>query len=216
MRLLIADDHTLFRDALVQYIERADPSSHVVLAKDFHEAMSLLEKDADMDLVILDLRMPGMDGLEGFRSIKARYPALRMALMSGVAESKDVDAALEIGAAGYFPKTLSGRALLQAIEKVVAGDIYVPKDCDGYMPSFYADNARNQAQISAFTPRESEVLSYLVDGASNKEIARALDVQVVTVKLHVRGVCRKLNAKNRTQAALKAKEMGIVPISQSN
>ncbi|MGN7438151.1 MAG: response regulator [Alcanivorax sp.] len=216
MRLLIADDHTLFRDALVQYIERADPSSHVVLAKDFHEAMSLLEKDADMDLVILDLRMPGMDGLEGFRSIKARYPALRMALMSGVAESKDVDAALEIGAAGYFPKTLSGRALLQAIEKVVAGDIYVPKDGDGYMPSFYADNARNQAQISAFTPRESEVLSYLVDGASNKEIARALDVQVVTVKLHVRGVCRKLNAKNRTQAALKAKEMGIVPISQSN
>ena len=216
MKLLIADDHTLFRDALVQYIERADPSSHVVLAKDFHEAMSLLEKDADMDLVILDLRMPGMDGLEGFRSIKARYPALRMALMSGVAESKDVDAALEIGAAGYFPKTLSGRALLQAIEKVVAGDIYVPKDGDGYMPSFYADNARNQAQISAFTPRESEVLSYLVDGASNKEIARALDVQVVTVKLHVRGVCRKLNAKNRTQAALKAKEMGIVPISQSN
>lgn len=118
------------------------------------------------------------------------FPALRIALMSGVAESKDIDAALEMGAVGYFPKTLSGRALLQAIEKVVSGEKFVPEDDDGgYMPSFYGDDGGMNAQVSAFTPRESEVLAYLVDGASNKEIARALDVQVVTVKLHVRGVC---------------------------
>lgn len=216
MKLLIADDHTLFRDALVQYIERADPSSSVSLARDFHEAIAILEKDQKQDLVILDLRMPGMDGLDGFKKMRDRFPAVRIALMSGVAEEQDIDLAIELGAVGYFPKTLSGRALLQAIEKVVAGEKFVPQNDEGdYMPSYYGDEKKFDTQISAFTPRESEVLSYLVDGASNKEIARALDVQVVTVKLHVRGVCRKLNAKNRTQAALKAKEMGVKPVSEA-
>ncbi|MCK5374800.1 MAG: response regulator transcription factor [Alphaproteobacteria bacterium] len=222
MKLLIADDHTLFRDALVQYIERSNPTSMVVLAKDFYEALDLLKQDPEQDLVILDLRMPGMDGMQGFLTLKDLFPALRVALMSGVAEDEDVKKALDIGAVGYFPKTMSGRALLAAIEQVVAGDKYIPAgENSTYMPSYYADSESkldNKISISTgpkpeFTPRESEVLSYLLDGASNKEIARALDLQVVTVKLHVRGICRKLSAKNRTQAALKAKEMGIQPVS---
>jgi len=222
MKLLIADDHTLFRDALVQYIERSNPTSIVVLAKDFHEALDLLKQDPDQDLVILDLRMPGMDGMKGFITLKELYPSQRVALMSGVAEEEDVQKAIDIGAVGYFPKTMSGRALLAAIEQVVAGDKYIPTGRNStYMPSYYADRAsvlkKKNAVASAakpdFTPRETEVLSYLLDGASNKEIARALDLQVVTVKLHVRGVCRKLDAKNRTQAALRARELGIQPIS---
>ena len=219
MKLLIADDHTLFRDALVQYIERSNPTSAVVLAKDFDEAFELLKKDPEQDLVILDLRMPGMSGLRGFDVLKQNFPALRVALMSGVAEEEDVQQALKAGAVGYFPKTMSGRALLTAIEQVVAGESFVPKGKNSaYMPSYYADDVTkvNGDSVEAkveFTPRESDVLSYLLDGASNKEIARALDLQVVTVKLHVRGICRKLNAKNRTQAALRAKEMGIKPVS---
>ena len=224
MKLLIADDHTLFRDALVQYIERSNPTSSVVLARDFHEALDLLKQDPDQDLVVLDLRMTGMNGMQGFQILKEHFPAMRVALMSGVAEEEDVRQALEIGAVGYFPKTMSGRALLAAIEQVVAGDQYIPKGKNStYMPSYYADHAAiisKKGEMSGgakpeFTPRESEVLSYLLDGASNKEIARALDLQVVTVKLHVRGICRKLEAKNRTQAALKAREMGILPISSN-
>lgn len=222
MKLLIADDHTLFRDALVQYIERSNPDSSVVLARDFHEALELLKQDPLQDLVILDLRMPGMDGMKGFEILKQYFPTLRVALMSGVAEEEDVAKALSVGAVGYFPKTMSGRALLAAIELVVEGGNYIPKGKDTtYMPSYYADRAAtigqknkiSSAENVGFTPRESEVLSYLLDGASNKEIARALYLQVVTVKLHIRGICRKLDAKNRTQAALRAKELGLQPIS---
>ncbi len=225
MKLLIADDHTLFRDALVQYIERSDPSSSVLIAKDFYEALSILDKDPYQDLIILDLRMPGMNGLEGFEIIREKFPKNRVALMSGVAESEDVQKALDLGAVGYFPKTLSGKVLLRAIERVVAGEKFIPEgEKTQFMPSYYADppsEENNKSSIEennniAFTPREREVLSYLVEGASNKEIARSLDLQVVTVKLHVRGVCRKLNANNRTQAALMAKEMGITPISEAH
>ncbi len=222
MKLLIADDHTLFRDALVQYIERSNPASKVVLAKDFHEAFDIIKQDPEQDLVILDLRMPGMDGLEGFKTLQQQFPNLRVALMSGVAEEDDVQKALDAGAVGYFPKTMSGRALLTAIEQVVSGEKYIPKGKNStYMPSYYSDYPPAQGEKNGvssvlkpeLTPRESEVLSHLLNGSSNKEIARALDLQVVTVKLHVRGVCRKLNAKNRTQAALTAREMGIKPIS---
>ena len=224
MKLLIADDHTLFRDALVQYIERSDPSSSVTVAKDFHEALSALERDQHHDLVLLDLRMPGMDGLNGFEIIKDKFPKNRVALMSGVAESEDVKQALDMGAVGYFPKTLSGKALIQAIQRVVDGEMFIPEgEKTQFMPSYYADsltdnkskNAEKLKDNVTFTPREREVLSYLVEGASNKEIARSLDLQVVTVKLHVRGVCRKLNANNRTQAALMAKEMGVTPVSEA-
>jgi len=232
MKLLIADDHTLFRDSLVQYIERSDPLSSVSLAKDFYQVIDILEQNPYYNLVILDLRMPGMNIMNGFKTIKERFPDVPVALMSGIAEPNDVQEAMDLGAVGYFPKTMSGKALLKAIQCVVAGEIFVPESrkAEKFMPSYYADSGvvkvncditSNDDVVSAkkhnvqFTAREEEVVSFLVEGASNKEIAHALDLQIVTVKLHVRGVCRKLNAKNRTQAALLAKEIGVIPVSKA-
>ena len=227
MKLLIADDHTLFRDALVQYICRANESYDVKVTKDFHEAYEEIEANPDYDLVILDLRMPGMNGIGGFEKMRENYPQVKVALMSGVAEPEDVNAAMDLGACAYFPKTLSGKSLVEAIHKVLDGDIYTPieKESGKVMPSYYADEKRanfsygglseNQEDIEgdedfSLTPREKEVLSHLAKGESNKEIANALGLQVVTVKLHVRGICRKLDANNRTQAALKATQLGLV------
>ncbi|MCK6419161.1 MAG: response regulator transcription factor [Alphaproteobacteria bacterium] len=233
MRLLLADDHTLFRDALVQYIERAEPEAQVLTARDFHEALEMLREKSDQDLILLDLRMPGMNGMEGFKKIRAAYPKLPVALMSGVAEREDVQAAMDAGAVAYFPKTLSGKALLKAIQLVLAGEKFVPLDSKSntIMPSYYAGSMDKQvtlpghlqarkepAQVGSgygnednilLTRREREVLSHLARGASNKEIANILGLQVVTVKLHVRGLCRKLDVKNRTQAALRARELGL-------
>jgi DNA-binding NarL/FixJ family response regulator len=220
MKLLLADDHTLFRDALVQYIERAEPAARVTLAKDFYEVMDLMKEDAQQDLVLLDLRMPGMNGMEGFREMRSSYPDVPVALMSGIAESHDVAAAIDMGASGFFPKTLSGKSLLRGVQLVLAGKKFIPVDQaeQAIMPSYYNDKKnpekddfkKTESEPSIhLTPRESEVLSYLGRGASNKEIASALDLQVVTVKLHVRGICRKLSAKNRTQAALRARELGL-------
>ncbi len=231
MKLLIADDHTLFRDALVQYIGRADPDAEVELAKDFYQTEEILKQGDDYDLLILDLRMPGMHGLNGVKTIRKDYPDLNVALMSGVAENEDVQQALDLGISGYFPKTLSGRALIRAIQSVADGEIYVPLEPDTryIRPAYYDDGFFKQRSAAGgmsdgsqssydgndfdLTPREHDVLFYLVTGASNKEIASALNLQVVTVKLHVRGICRKLDAKNRTQAALIARDHQI-PLKQ--
>lgn len=229
MKLLVADDHTLFRDALVQYIQRGIEGAVVAVAKDFHEAYDWVKKDQDFQLVLLDLRMPGMNGLNGFKKLSEDYPQVKLALMSGMAEPEDVKQALDLGAKGYFPKTLSGKALINAIKDVLDGDTFIPKDKENsdLLPAYYADTIAMKSRYNGFedgqeefetkpqsdvglTPREYEVLEFLANGASNKEIANALNLQLVTIKLHVRGICRKLNANNRTQAALKAVQMGIV------
>lgn len=217
MKLLLADDHELFRDALVQYIERADPSVRVTLAKDLPEALDVMKDKPDHDLVLLDLRMPGMNGLQGFRDMREHYPHVPVALMSGVAEPEDVDAAIDLGAVGYFPKTMSGKALLQGIQRVLSGEIFLPVDdaTKQVMPSYYSDEpvkTVNDEAVEdvALTNREKDVLVHLAQGDSNKEIARKLGLQVVTVKLHVSGICRKMGVQNRTQAALKARDLGLV------
>lgn len=222
MRLLLADDHTLFRDTLRQYIERSNPESKITLTKDLPETIKALEEDREHDLILLDLRMPGMNGLEGLREVKNKFN-IPVALMSGVAEHEDVRAAMELGAIGYFPKTLSGKALLQAIKLVMTGEKFIPieRNSSKVMPSYFADESASSGAYPVsqdseidnsdikLTPREKDVLSFLVKGSPNKEIANALELQVVTVKLHVRGICRKLGAQNRTQAALIAKERGL-------
>ncbi len=223
MRLLIADDHTLFRDALVQYIERAEPDTIFLLAKDFFETYELLKQEPLPDLVLLDKKMPGMKGLVGLETIRKKYPDIPIVLMSGIAEPEDVSEAMELGAKGFFPKTMTGSGMLKAIEFILAGEKFLPVDptTNKIQPSYYTDDGgeplssvskwtQKTVQDSyALTPREKEVLGYLLTGLSNKEIGSKLNLQEVTIKLHVRGVCQKLDVQNRTQAALKAVQLGF-------
>jgi DNA-binding NarL/FixJ family response regulator len=159
-----------------------------------------------------------MNGLQGLKKMKDTYPEIPVAILSGLAEKEDVEEAMKLGASGYFPKTLPGKIMLQGIYKILQGEIFTPLDhnTNQILPSYHADHGTDAAgrateagKAIALTPREREVLIFLLKGASNKEIANAMDLQVVTVKLHVRGICRKLGAKNRTQAALLAQQMGI-------
>lgn len=211
MKIIIADDHALFREALAHYIERSEADSVVILTPDFHGVMDCLQQDGHVDLVMLDLRMPGMNGLQGLSKLKTTYPDLPIVLLSGMAEDEDVKRAMQMGASGYFPKTLPGKIMMQGIYKILQGEAYIPLDhnTNAVMPSYYTDNTGHipPADSARLTQREKQVLTFLSRGVSNKEIAHALDLQVVTIKLHVRGICRKLGVKNRTQAALKAQSL---------
>ncbi|AUN31332.1 hypothetical protein IP70_14435 [alpha proteobacterium AAP38] len=204
MRLLIADDHDLLRDALRSHFEREAPGTFVQGVGTVSEALKVLDDGAPFDILLLDLRMPGMNGLNGLVRLRERYPSLKIALMSGEAKNEDIRLAMAHGAVGFLPKTLPGSILLQAVQRMAAGETFMP---DNLAESAMASDGN--ALNSTFTRREREVLDFLLKGQSNKEIARALDLEEVTVKLHIRGLCRKLGAKNRTQAAMRAVELGL-------
>lgn len=237
MRLLIADDHALFRDAMTQYVERSSPGSVVDTASSLGDAFKHLETTTQFpELVLLDLHMPGMDGLSGFAKFRETYPNIPVALLSGMAEPAEIQKAMDLGAIGFFPKTLSGRGLLKAIELVLTGEKFIPVDSktNGLMPSYYNDDTAGKMPVHLplkttaaddsaratptnkvrLTPRENDVLICLCHGQSNKDIARNLGLQDVTIKLHVRSICRKLEVTNRTQAVLKSFELGLIKNTQ--
>lgn len=216
MKLLIADDHQLFRDTLVQYIERAVDGAQITVADSFDGAFDILREDEAYDLVLLDYQMPGMYGIEGFETVRYEFPMIRVALMSGVAEAEYAKRVMDLGAVGFFPKTLSGKALLNGIQSVLEGKVFLPLDPKTHqiMPTYYGElkSSGDHELLESLTKRERQVLGFLSSGSSNKEIARELELQEVTVKLHVRGVCRKLGAKNRTQAALIAQDKSFFDV----
>ncbi|MFY0616674.1 response regulator transcription factor [Shimia sp.] len=203
MRILLADDHGMVRETISAYLTNEGRAA-VVAASDFFEAMKALDQKGPFDLVLLDFSMPGMNGLQGLTDAIKAHPDQAFAIISGTATNKVAHEALAAGAIGFLPKTMGAKSLVNAVRFMIAGETFVPA-------SVLADkDGREDNDFSKqFSMREKQVLAWLCKGASNKEIARDLDLQEVTIKLHVRTVCKKLNAKNRTQAAILAKEAGF-------
>lgn len=205
MKILIADDHDLVRDALSSLIRDDDKDAVVTCCGDLEGAFKALRADPSYDLALIDLRMPGMNGLDGAGRLIAAFPDLPVVIITGAANQADVRTALSMGVKGFLPKTTKGRALVNALRVVAAGETYVPASLLGS-----ASDLENSGVSQALTPRESEVLAQLREGASNKEIARALDIQETTVKLHLRTLSTKLGARNRTDIVVKAFSSGLI------
>lgn len=202
MRVVLADDHELVRSRLRFYLERLAPEVSVVEASTLEEALTAV-KTAVTDLIILDLAMPGMNGTAGLEQMRARQPNVPLVILSGRTGREDIMGALNRGANGYLPKTLSGRAMLAALRLVLSGETYVPSilmEERGRSGSRSSDQPGGARGLDALTERERDVLDFLCHGKSNKEIARDLAIREVTVKVHVGNIMRKLGASNRTQA----------------
>lgn len=216
MKLLLADDHHLVREALSHYLRQAAGDVTVIEAATFDEALQKASVNEVLDAVILDLRMPGMNGLGGLDAMRAKLPRTPVIIMSGNISRDEASAAMERGAAGIIPKDLRGAALINALRLVLAGETYVPASLFGRGSD--SDGARSVEEASRqalgnLTRRELEVVKLLTGGLSNKEIANRLNLAENTIKMHLQNAFRKMGARSRADAVRIALSKNINDLS---
>jgi DNA-binding NarL/FixJ family response regulator len=208
MKVLIADDHPMVRDALARTVRELDATTEVLQAGDFESLLRLaLDARADPpDLALLDLNMPGMNGVAGLRRLREQLPTLPIVVASGQDDALTIRSVLAAGAAGFVPKSERVEVLLNALRLVLAGGVYVPaRSLDA--PAQVAPSPA--AAVALLTPRQRDVLRALSRGQPNKLIARELGLTEGTVKIHIAAILRALQARNRTEAVVRARELGL-------
>jgi DNA-binding NarL/FixJ family response regulator len=201
--LVIADDHPLFRDALRQAVGSVVASARIDEAGSFDELTALLDQDSDVDLVLLDLTMPGISGFSGLIYLRAQFPAIPVVIVSASDDGGTIRQSLDFGASGFIPKRFGVDTLRDAIMKVLGGDVWVPADTD-LSSSTDPEMARLRDRLVTLTPQQVRVLMMLSEGLLNKQIAYELGVSEATIKAHVSAILQKLGVESRTQAVIAA------------
>lgn len=211
MKLLIVDDHPVLREGLAALLRQAGPETDVLLASDAADGLALVEGHADLDAVVLDLMMPGMDGWRAITEFGRKRPELPVIVLSSSEDPQDARKALALGALGYVPKSASQHVLLSAIRIVLNGDLYVPPlVLNAPDVREHGQSARSEPGAARLTGRQIEILTMLSKGQPNKTIAATLDLSEKTVKAHITAIFRSLNVVNRTQAAAVGREVGLI------
>jgi len=211
-RILIADDHPLVLGALRQALSGAIDGAEFYEARDLDTLSAALEATPEMDLVLLDLAMPGVRGFSGLIYLRAQHAGVPVVIVSANQEPTAVRACLDLGAAGYIPKSLDLETMRLAVRKVLEGGRWAPPDLDLAAPG---DPVQSGAlrRLSSLTPQQVKVLMMLSEGMLNKQIAYELSVSEATVKAHVSAILQKLGVDSRTQAVIAASniEKGLWP-----
>jgi two-component system, NarL family, nitrate/nitrite response regulator NarL len=200
VRILVADDHDLVREAIAAFL-LAEGMSSVTTCANLAETVAALDGEAH-NLALVDFNLPGLEGMAGFGRLVAQVAPTPVALLCGSTSRELAEAALDLGGRGFVPKKMAARAMVSAVRLMARGEKFAPL---GLLTSEMTPGA----PLATLTPREMSVLKGICAGKSNKEIARDLELQEVTVKLHVKTLSRKLSAKNRTHAAMIAKAGGL-------
>ncbi|MBI1211939.1 MAG: response regulator [Alphaproteobacteria bacterium] len=198
-RVLVADDHELFRDAIKRLVSDAWPGVALDEAGDLDGALEQLASEGAIDLVLIDLRMPGLNGPESLAALREGYPDSKIIVVSASESKDDILAALGAGVHGYVPKTLPSKSIRAAIENVLGGGVYVPAQVTERSSS-EAMRRSLESSMPHLTARQNEVLEALETGASNKEIARKLNLTEGTVKIHLAAIYRQIAVKSRGEA----------------
>jgi len=200
---VIADDHPLFRGALREAVSALFADATIAEAGSFDEAVALLDKSADVDLVLLDLAMPGVRGFSGLMYLRAQYPSVPVVVVSANDDPAVIRRCMEFGASGFIPKTLGVDEMGQAIAHVLEGGVWTPPDVD-LKAGADGETADLMGRLATLTPQQVRVLMMLSEGLLNKQIAYNLSVSEATVKAHVSAILQKLGVESRTQAVIAA------------
>ncbi|MBV9347792.1 MAG: response regulator transcription factor [Pseudolabrys sp.] len=201
--LVIADDHPLFRGAMREAVAGLYTEAKVDEAGSFDAVAELLERDSDVDLILLDLAMPGARGFSGLIYLRAQYPGVPVIVVSANDEPTAIRRCMEVGASGFIPKTLGVETMRVAISNVLKGGIWTPPDIDLHAGAAN-DTTELMTRMSTLTPQQVRVLMMLSEGLLNKQIAFQLGVSEATVKAHVSAILQKLGVESRTQAVIAA------------
>lgn len=197
LKILIIDDHSLFREGLSHVLNELTDTVNILQASDYEHALQHLSQNPDLELVLLDLNIPGKDGFAVLESFGEKNPTLPVVIVSGSNQCSDVKRAIDSGAVGYIPKESTGKVMLSALKLILAGGIYAPPELMQYEAT---DKQMTDYNSLGLTNRQSEVLALLVEGYSNKKIANSLNLAEPTVKMHVTAILKALGVSNRTQA----------------
>ena len=209
MKVLIADDHALFRDGLAMRLEEIDPEIILHQAGTFSQALKILDKETDMDMVIADLDMPDMKWEEGMEELKKKSPNMNLVVISASEDIRNIRKVLSNGIKGYIPKRSDPKVMHNALKLILDGGTYIP-------PALIENGSENatgngrRSNGKTLTNRQSQVLDLIAQGKSNKQIAYEMGVSEATVKLHINALLRSLKVNNRTQAVVTAQKMGLI------
>ncbi|WP_217474136.1 response regulator [Stutzerimonas stutzeri] len=208
-KILIADDHPLFREAIQNVIRDGFPGSEIIETADLDSALAITLENDDLDLVLLDLNMPGMHGLNGLINLRNEAPTIPVVIVSAEQDKQIVLQAITYGACGFITKSSPRAQMTEAIEQILNGNVYLPSDIIRSQKAGTRRAQQNEQSIppellQALTRKQLLVLERMTKGESNKQIAYNLDIAETTVKAHVSAILRKLNVHNRVQAILSA------------
>lgn len=198
---IIADDHPLFRGAMKQTIEKLFAAATISEVGSLEEVTETLDREEDVDLVFLDLAMPGMRGFSGLMYLRAQYVGVPVLVVSATEDPATIRSCIEFGASGFIPKSLGIDVIQEAVSTVMAGGIWTPPDIDLSVEDEASKMAR---RLASLTPQQVRVLMMLSQGLLNKQIAYELSVSEATVKAHVSAILQKLGVESRTQAVIAA------------
>jgi len=212
MKILLVDDHPLFIEGISSVLHKLNEDVSIQTSGSCEEALALTQDDDDFDLLLLDLNLPGISGLDGLTLLRHQLPATPIVLLSALEDRQKVLSAIESGAKGYIPKSASADIIINALQLVLSGGVYLPMTVLDTVNIQHTntDSKNSSAETQALTTRQTQVLKLLAEGCSNKVIARQLDMAENTVRVHVGAILRFLNVTNRTEASVAATRLDLL------
>ncbi len=212
MKIMIVDDHPLIRVGLRLALADLEPGIEIIEAQRTSDALALAKQHSNIDLILLDLTLPGENGLSALPELRAVNEEIPVVILSGSFDQADVETSIEGGAMGFIPKTLPTKELLNALRVVLSGKSYLPESlvfAHAATHPMQSENSRSALKSFGLTPRESEVAALLLKALPSKVIARELNIALGTVKQHLHVIQQKLGARSRFEIMLKAQQLGI-------